>query len=240
MISEFPSPNQPKSQPPYVCRRPFKRVFRFRVMLQEVQPPIWRLIEVPDCYSCWDLHVAITDAFGWLDYHLHEFQIKHPKTGKPLRLGSPDEEGFDDQPPVKPDWQKKLSSLFTLANRTATHLYDFGDGWEHHVELEAIQPREESVTYPRCVAGERAGPPEDCGGVPGYDRLLKIIGNPRHKERREMLAWLGKMKGPKFDPEAFDPVGVQFDDPGQRWKIAFDGGEMTPGMRCWDFFQRNG
>lgn len=241
MIGNPTPPGATGTSQRYVCRKPFKKVFCFKITLQVVEPAVWRRVEVPDSYTFWDLHVAITDVFGWMDYHLHEFQIANPKTGKPLRLGIPDDESFDEldgQPPVKPDWQKELSSLFTLANRTATHLYDFGDGWEHLVELEEIRSREEGVAYPRCRAGERAGPPEDCGGPYGYQELLKTIQNPRHKEHKRMVGWLREMKGPGFDPNAFDPGSVRFDDPLKRWKVAFDGGEITPDLRCWEFFKK--
>lgn len=233
-----------RAEPTYSCCKLYKKVFRFRITLQDVVPVVWRQIEVPDCYTFWDLHIAITDAFGWLDYHLHEFNIPDPKTGKPLRLGSPDEEGFaelDEGPKVKPDWTRKLSSLFTAKNSKAIHSYDFGDGWEHLVVLETILPREKGVAYPRCLCGEGVCPPDDCGGPGGYLELLKAIGNPRHKEHKQMVNWLQGMKGAGFDPKKpFDPSSVQFDDPAKRWKIAFDGEELTPDMRCWDFFKKQG
>jgi hypothetical protein len=82
--------------------------------------------------------------------------------------------------------------------------YDFGDGWEHGIQLEKIVGPEPGVHYPRCLAGRRACPPEDCGGVWGYAELLEILADPRHPEHAERLEWLG---GP-IDPEAFDPDEV--------------------------------
>lgn len=78
--------------------------------------------------------------------------------------------------------------------------YDFGDGWEHKIRIEKILPAEKGKRYPVCLAGKRACPPEDCGGPPGYERLLEVLRDPKHEEYEETLEWLG---GP-FDPEAFD------------------------------------
>ncbi len=227
----------------YTCRNPFQNVFRFKIILQDVKPVVWRRIEVPDCCTFWDLHVAITDAFGWLDYHLHEFEILNHKTGKAESIGSPDEEGFaelDGGAPVKSDRGQKLAVLFNEKNRQATYCYDFGDGWEHSVELEAILPKEEGVCYPRCTGGEMAAPPDDCGGPPGYENLLNAIRNPRHPEHKNQVNWLRMMKGAGFKPDYFDSVAVHFDDPDKRWKIAFEEGKITPDMRGWDFFKRQG
>ena len=198
---------------------------------------------MPDCYSFWDLHVAISDAFAWLDYHLHEFEMLNPKTGKPIRYGSPDDEGFamlDDVPPATSDKNRKLSDIFTLKNRKAVYKYDFGDGWEHSIELEEIPPRESGAGYPRCTAGERACPPDDCGGPPGYAHLLEAIKDPTHEEHEDMVNWLKGMKGKDWKPDFFDPAAVHFDDPAKRWKITYEDGEMTPDMRGWEFSKRQG
>ena len=106
-----------------------------------------------------------------------------------------------------------------LAGMRAQYEYDFGDGWEHDVELEAVGLRVPSAKYPRCLAGERACPPEDCGGPPGYERLLEILANPAHEEYDEMLEWVGG----QFDANAFAAERVRFDNPKVRWRKAFGG-----------------
>ena len=238
-----PAPKTTRKQKagPYRCTKPFQHVFRFKVTLLDVTPVVWRRIEVPDCDTFWDLHVAITDVFGWLDYHLHEFEIVNAKTGKTERIGSTDDEAFDElegKAPVKLDRQQNLADRFNEQNRQAAYSYDFGDGWEHMIELEEVLPREADVGYPRCTAGEMAAPPDDCGGPGGYQRLLNAIRNVRHPEHTDQVNWLKMMKGAGFKPDFFDPAAVHFDDPDKRWKIAFENGKMTPDMRSWDFFKR--
>jgi hypothetical protein len=193
------------------------RVYQFRITLRHVAPPVWRIIQVPETYSFWDLHVAITDAMGWLDYHLHLFHVASPTGGEPLRVGIPDDALFEGDKPTAPGWEVPITRHFTRPGVTVQYDYDFGDGWEHDVVLEAIGERQAGRTYPLCVGGARACPPEDCGGPSGYENLLEVIRDPDHEEHERMLQWLGG----RFDPEKFAPDRVKFDDPGRRWKTAF-------------------
>ncbi len=94
---------------------------------------------------------------GWLDYHLHEFEILNLSTGSKVN--------------------QKIADYFSMENPSADYIYDFGDYWHHEIQLEKILPREKNVNYPVCIKGKRACPPEDCGGVGGYEDLLKIIKN---------------------------------------------------------------
>lgn len=75
-------------------------------------------------------------------------------------------------------WTVPISRHFANPGDAARYEYDFGDGWTHVVKLLAIEPRERGAKYPRCIGGERACTPEDCGGVPGYYRLLEILADP--------------------------------------------------------------
>ena len=193
-----------------------RKVLQFRVTLQDIEPAIWRLIQVPETYSFWDLHVAIQDAMGWLDYHLHSFRITDPIDGSEVEIGIPDYEGIADQEYL-PGWEIPLAKCFLSPGDEALYEYDFGDGWEHTVVLEAVVDRISRKRYPVCVAGARACPPEDCGGVPGYERLLEIMQDPNHQEYKEMLEWLGR----RFEPEVFSPEKVKFDNPEKRWNAAF-------------------
>ena len=187
----------------------FNHVYQFKVMLQGICPPIWRRIQVPDAYTFWDLHTAIQDSMGWFDCHLHEFRVISPQTGEEMRIGIPDDEFPDD---VVAGWTQKIADYFTEVGKKIGYTYDFGDGWDHRVELEKILTPDEDVTYPRCIKGKRACPPEDCGGVGGYYHMLEIIRDPHHNEYKDMMDWLGG----EYDPEQFDSGVVEFDDPHER------------------------
>jgi len=197
-------------------KKKFDRVYQFKITLMDVRPSIWRRIQVPETYSFWDLHVAIQDAMHWLDYHLHEFEIVNPSTGIKTSVGIPGDEDFGKE--ILPEWKQKIADYFSMENRLAKYTYDFGDNWEHIIKLEKVLPRDKNINYPVCIGGKRASPPEDCGGVWGYEDFLKIINNPDHEEYEETIEWAGG----EFDPEYFDVKEIKFDDPAKRRKIAFE------------------
>jgi hypothetical protein len=92
----------------------------------------------------------------------------------------------------------------TAAGIPFQYQYDFGDDWQHTVQVEKIRPAAPDTLVLSCLAGKRACPPEDCGGIPGYAQLLRILKNPRHPEYGELRQWAGR----RFDPEGFDPEAV--------------------------------
>ena len=93
-----------------------------------------------------------------------------------------------------------LTQLLTVPKQKLTYEYDFGDGWDHTVLLEKVLAPEPGVAYPRCTAGKRACPPEDVGGVWGYESFLEAINDLNNPEHDTMLEWVGG----EFDPAAFD------------------------------------
>ena len=201
---------------------PANVVYRFGVHLRGTDPPIWRLIDVPAEYSFWDLHVAIQDAMGWLDYHLHEFSITAPDSGKRVTIGIPDFDldfDFGCRDALLPDSECAIADYFLSPGDDAIYVYDFGDGWQHKLALSRVLPREPGVRYPVCRDGERTCPPEDCGGVGGFRRFLDVLADPDHKEHMDTETWLIEHVGRyhPYDPEDFDPAAVTFDDPQERW-----------------------
>lgn len=196
-------------------------VLQFRITLFGISPTIWRRILVPAKYTFWDLHVAIQDSMGWLDYHLHQFSIETKDKGL-IKIGIPDDD-FDDDNYTEPGWKVATIKYFQRPGDSATYEYDFGDNWEHEVLLEGILLGEKDVNYPQCTGGEYACPPEDCHGTYGYEHLLRVLADPRHDEFEDMKEWLkGHAKDYwPFDPERFDPTSVRFDDPDVRWEKAF-------------------
>ena len=131
---------------------PRKQLYQFKIALKDISPPIWRRIQVPSTYTFWDLHIAIQDAMGWLDCHLHEFRIRD-LNGRMLNFGIPDED-FENQ--TLPGWKHKISKYISLARPTFEYVYDFGDDWRHKVELEEVLPIEPGADYPRCIKGKRS------------------------------------------------------------------------------------
>ncbi len=198
-------------------KKKYNQVYQFKITLKGTKPPIWRRILVPETYTFWDLHVAIQDAMGWEDYHLHEFTLLSPKTGRKVKIGIPSDEDADFGWEVLAEWNQKIAHYFSSENSKADYVYDFGDGWEHSIKLEKILPRETGVAYPRCIDGRGACPPEDCGGIGGYAEFLEAIGDPANELHEDMLDWVGG----SFDPDDFDPNDVEFEDPDSRFKLAF-------------------
>ena len=196
-------------------------VLQFRIELLGIEPLIWRRIQVPSKYSFWDLHVAIQDAMGWLDYHLHAFYIQVPRKKKEVEIGIPDDD-FDTER-VLPGWEIPVVEYFSEIGKPAHYKYDFGDGWDHIVLFEGILLKDQDAEYPRCLAGERACPPEDCGGFHGYYRLVEKLKNPKGAEYPDLIQWLkGHAKNYyPYDPNHFNPEEVMFWNPKKRLKMAF-------------------
>ena len=192
-------------------------ILQLRIELLHIAPLIWRRIQVPDDCSFWDLHVAIQGAFAWNDSHLHEFRCRG-RGGNERRFGIPLDD-FDDDPP-QPGWEHRVADVLTRASPTLEYEYDFGDGWEHRVVLEEILEPAPGRRYPRCVAGERSAPPDDCGGPVGYEDLLATLADPADPDHASLHAWASSQKGQRghLDPEAFDEQRVKFAKPGPRLK----------------------
>lgn len=195
----------------------YKNVYQFKITMKDIKPAIWRRIQVPENYTFWDLHVAIQDSMGWTDSHLHAFRMVNPETEEQEEIGIPDDSEFAEYPMLA-GWEEDIADWFSEDNKKANYNYDFGDDWNHEVVLEKILPKEEGVKYPVCLDGKRACPPEDCGGVWGYEELLETIKNPDHEEYENMMTWLGG----EFDPEHFDAGRVKFDNPKKRLKNLFE------------------
>ncbi len=210
------APLRPKSKPPKSLPR---HALQFLVVLAKTKPLVWRRIQVPSDYSFWDLHVAIQDAMGWQDSHLHEFRLIDPRQCGVQLVGIPDED-FPFERPCLAGWEVRISHYYrweTLRDAApATYLYDFGDDWQHFILFEDVVLAG-AGRRPRCLAGERACPPEDCGGVHGFESLLEILANPAHPDHAEIAQWCGA----GFERDAFDPKKVRFDDPKKRWQRAF-------------------
>jgi hypothetical protein len=172
-----------------------KDIYQIKVTLKHSRPPIWRRIQVPGDTRLDKLHGILQTVMGWWDAHLHQFIV-----GRDTYYGQPhpayEESGAD----MLDETKVRLDQIATLEKFSFVYEYDFGDSWEHILLVEKILPPEPDVRYPRCLKGKRACPPEDVGGVWGYEAFLAALNDPEHPDHESMLDWFGD----EFDPEAFD------------------------------------
>lgn len=182
-----------------------KQVLQFKITLSDTEPAIWRRIQIAENTTFWDLHVAIQDAMGWQDYHLHQFIILSNAKGivpQQAFIGVSDDE-FDND--IIAGWETPLDEYLTAEYRII-YEYDFGDSWEHEIIFEGAFPRATGQKYPCCLAGEMACPPEDVGGIPGFYNFVEGMANKKHPEHKDMTEWFGG----KFDPQKFEASKVKF------------------------------
>ncbi|HEY3259590.1 MAG TPA: plasmid pRiA4b ORF-3 family protein [Pseudonocardiaceae bacterium] len=172
-------------------------VYQLKVALRGAKPPIWRRLEVPADTSLARLHEIIQVAFDWYDCHLHVFETPYGEFG-----------AADAELGHRPAASVTLEQVAPGAGSKIRYTYDFGDDWQHDIQVEKVLDRNAAASYPRCTGGRRAAPPEDCGGVWGYADLERILADPDHPEHDDMLQWLGLDDATDFDPDAFDAAAV--------------------------------
>jgi len=167
-----------------------KAVYQLKITLKDSSPEIWRRIIVDPDVLLVDFHRILQTTMGWTNSHLHLFHDgKYEYSPREFEV----EETIDSR-------SVKLNEILTGENQAILYEYDFGDGWVHDIVLEKIIEEEEKGQIPRCIGGERNCPPEDCGGMGGYEELLEIISDPEHEEHEGTLQWLGG----SYDPEHFN------------------------------------
>jgi hypothetical protein len=168
-----------------------RTVHQMKVTLRDIKPPIWRRIVIPSDYRLDEVAALILEAMGWNNTHLHAFFIGDRSYDQP----------FPDAPEALDERQFTLREVFDEVGTRMRFDYDFGDGWEHDVVLEAVRLETKAEREPLCLAGKRACPPEDCGGPHGYENLIRIIEEgPSSDWDRELVDWLP----PGYDPKLFD------------------------------------
>lgn len=178
-------------------------VYQLKIVLEQVTPPVWRRLLIPADTTLPDLHAILQIAMGWEDEHLHEFITADNRYSDPSAVGIDDI--FDDE--VTSESKVHLRAIAPSVRNSFRYHYDFGDSWMHKLTVEKYLPMEPGQTYPICIGGARACPPEDCGGVWGYEELVEVLKNPKHPDYEERLEWVGD----DFDPERFDLAEVNRD-----------------------------
>ncbi len=179
-------------------------VYYLDIRLKYIEPPIWRKIVVPGAISLHTLHKMLQVVMGWENAHLYLFRLSINE--KTIVYGIPDPDGASADIRIRDSRRTKLDATVWAEWLTLTYEYDLGDSWMHQITVERIEHLAEDEmsedalwVTPRCLAGERACPPEDCGGIGGYSDLLKALRNTKHPEHQRLRQWVG----PHFEPELF-------------------------------------
>ena len=180
---------------PKTVAAPGEPVYQIKVSLEYIKPEIWRRFLVPAAMTLDQFHRVLQIAFGWTNSHMHHFFTKDNKFYEPP---SPYRDPFGEEP-AGDSRKTRLADVLPHVKSALRYEYDMGDSWLHFIWLEKILVHEDGAQLPWCVDGANAGPPDDCGGPPGYANLLEAFADPKHPEHAEMLEW---MDGP-FDPAQF-------------------------------------
>lgn len=186
------------------------RTFYFHIQIENIKkPPVWRKVAVPSYYTFLHLHYVIQAAFEWYDVHLFSFSPGGYGTFPIIQENDYENQLFES------DMQKnmeasevKLSEIFHREGQKYTYIYDFGDDWHHKILLEKIV--DEISDAPQCLEGKGKCPPEDCGGVWGYESIKEIMSNESHPEYEEYRNWLELEEGEDWDPKEFDLEETQY------------------------------
>lgn len=165
-------------------------IYQLKATLLGSEPPVWRRIQVPGTATLEELHYIIQCIMGWECCHLHQFDVGGV-------MYSDAEYGLEG---ARPGHRVTLQEAVPTQGMAFGYVYDFGDNWEHGIVVEEILTRHEGEHFPVCIDGERACPPEDCGGVWGYENFLAAIADPGHQDHEDLLDWIGG----SFDAETFD------------------------------------
>ena len=175
--------------------------FQFKIQLQDINnPTVWRKVTVPSYYSFLHFHYIIQMVFGWENYHLFQFSEKEYNSKVVISEIEENADTFGENQLEAAEIS--LSEIFRTEKQQFIYLYDFGDSWEHLITLEKIIS--ETTTSPRLLAGQGACPPEDCGGVGGFENMKDILKNKKHPEYRKLRKWLDLDTGEIWNSNAFD------------------------------------
>jgi hypothetical protein len=176
----------------------FGEIATVRIELRGTEPLIWREVEVPTSVTLKVLHDIIQAVMGWFDYHLWEFTIAKQRYGPPM------DEDWGTAPRVEAT-KVRLRDVLQPRKTTIDYLYDFGDSWEHRLTVTGIRQGKSGIAYPRYIGGEWNGPPEDCGGIPGFYETLEAIADPEHPSHAEAAEWLDE-----YDPKVIDELAIKY------------------------------
>ncbi len=189
-------------------------IYQLRIELRGLTNPVWRQIQVPVTYSFWELNCAIQDAFGWSNSELHEFVMEDEAEGLYI-IAIPDDELVYEALHSR---KEIISEHLPEKGKSFEYMYDFDSGWEHDILVESIEKADSGKSYPLCLAGEGACPPESAEGAWEYDHALEVLEKKIEDEYDYALETLGTKD---FDPTLFVLEDILFKDPEESWKKRF-------------------
>lgn len=165
------------------------RIFVLRIQLRHIEPLVWRRVTVQETVKLKKLDRIIQESMGWTNSHLHAFHIE----GK--RYGAKKVDDWDLDAGMLDEKRYAIRDVLGGAGFAFDYVYDFGDDWEHRITVESIGAATSLNNWPMCIAGENACPPEDVGGVPGYETFRQAMANPSHPEHADYWQWVGGSVG---------------------------------------------
>jgi Plasmid pRiA4b ORF-3-like protein len=173
------------------------QIVRLKITLDDIKPVIWRRVEVPLTTSLQALHEVIQAVMLFENYHLFEFVTGTRGAETRYTIPNPNDDFADDDFGDTMDTSKtELGTLIEAGIKRLTYTYDFGDNWEHTILVESVAAANPINSYPRFIDGANRAPPEDVGGIPGFEHFINVIANPPHPEHADIKRWYGRT----FDP----------------------------------------
>lgn len=180
------------------------KTFQLKIQLANISnPTVWRRIKVPSDFTFYELHKVIQLVFGWTNSHLYMFSPGGFGSTPVITELREDEDDFEWGRRMEAD-DVELAEIFIKEKQHFTYIYDFGDSWTHKITLEKIL--DEPSYAPECTGGKGKCPPEDCGGIWGFENLKEVLADKKHPEHKDTARWLGLQKNETWDPAEFDLV----------------------------------
>ena len=174
------------------------QIVRLKITLDDIKPVIWRRIEVPLTTSLLALHEVIQAAMLFENYHLFDFVTGARGAETRYIIPDPNDDFADDDFGDTMDASKtELGTLIEVGIKRLVYTYDFGDNWQHTILIESVAAADPTTAYPRFSEGANRAPPEDVGGIPGFEHFINAMANPKHPEYRDIKQWHGRIFDPK-------------------------------------------
>ena len=181
------------------------KAYQVKITVKGSHPPIWRRCIIPAGITFSQLGVLFNEIMGWKGYHL--FMFRFHDLG--ICVEEIDEDYGDPYYELEEATETQIDPYMERV-KWFTYCYDFGDDWEHRVDVESVIPDSE-YTHPVVLKAKGACPFEDCGGIGGYYDFLEAIRDPENEEHEDICGWAeatGYMEDGEYDPSYYDIEGT--------------------------------